>query len=68
MLLAELEDSYSYLPTTMMENDPGTACPRPRPGAGAPGGGAGGGVISLAIVSTRLVLLSNVDVRAPGIV
>src|SRR5271154_3234377 len=61
----------NYLPTTTIENDPGTTCPRPPPrppGAGAPGAGAGGGAVSLAIVITRLVLLSNVDVRAPVMV
>src|SRR5580698_3282964 len=54
-----------YLPTTRIENVPGTICPRPgRP----PGGGAGAAVNSAVIRNSLPVLLSSVNVFARGAV
>ena len=51
----------AYLPTTRIENESGTICPRlRRPG----GGGGGGGVNSAAISTTWFVLPSSVKVLA----
>src|SRR5690349_24182337 len=63
---------FLYLPTSRIENDPGTIGPRPpRPpgaGAAAPAGGAGGAPYSAAMMKMCPVFESRVSVLPPVIV